>query len=281
MSKPSVESFIASPLFNPSSEPSLLSARDSAVALPSAFQGVDLLITSAPPPSLKLLSPSAGGLNFPLSEPAAPLVEAVKKSRPRYLFWADGEGFWEREPLGWEAEGKQERWTRAVKLGALGAEEPQGGKKARVSSIHLSKALDDVVVSIADKQWFYAFTLPAQTSTSPLPTRPANATPNPFDFAVSQAASTGRKRAAGPDTTNGDDEEGGKRPRTDADASVVAPDAPSDVPPEGYVCKICATPGVSVPHLLSSPSERGLQLTPALHHCMPPESSPGCSKATT
>lgn len=49
------------------------------------------------------------------------------------MFWAEGEGFWEREPFGWAAEagGKEERWTRAVKLGALGAEGE--GKKARVS----------------------------------------------------------------------------------------------------------------------------------------------------
>ena len=49
------------------------------------------------------------------------------------MFWGDGEGFWEREPWGWTGVGgREERWTRAVKLGALG-EEREGGKKARVS----------------------------------------------------------------------------------------------------------------------------------------------------
>jgi hypothetical protein len=47
------------------------------------------------------------------------------------MFWAEGEGYWEREPISWQEEGKEVRWTRAVKLGALGAEGE--GKKARVS----------------------------------------------------------------------------------------------------------------------------------------------------
>jgi hypothetical protein len=50
------------------------------------------------------------------------------------MFWGEGEGFWEREPWGWQgSNGKDERWTRSVKLGSLGSEEPQGVKKARVS----------------------------------------------------------------------------------------------------------------------------------------------------
>lgn len=128
LSKPSVDAFLANPLFNPSTEPSLASARESAISLPPAFQGVDLLLVSQPPPSLSLLSTSAATLPFPLAEPAAPLAEVVQKSKPRYMFWAEGEGFWEREPWGWIGEnGKEERWTRAVKLGALG-----DAKKARV-----------------------------------------------------------------------------------------------------------------------------------------------------
>ena len=50
------------------------------------------------------------------------------------MFWGEGEGFWEREPFGWAGEnGQDERWTRAVKLGALGGEDAPGTKKARVS----------------------------------------------------------------------------------------------------------------------------------------------------
>lgn len=68
-----------------------------------------------------------------VSQSALELAEIVRKARPRYAFWADGEGFWEREPFGWNAAGGggEERWTRAVKLGQLGAETT--GKKARVS----------------------------------------------------------------------------------------------------------------------------------------------------
>jgi hypothetical protein len=136
MSKPSVDAFLSNSLFNPSSEPSLASARESAVSLPSAFQGLDLLLVSSPPPSLSLLSPSVANLPFSLADPAPPLGDAVQKARPRYIFWGEGEGFWEREPFGWAGEGgKDERWTRAVKLGALGGEEHQGVKKARVSHI--------------------------------------------------------------------------------------------------------------------------------------------------
>jgi hypothetical protein len=47
------------------------------------------------------------------------------------MFWAEGEGYWEREPISWQEGGEEVRWTRAVKLGALGAEGE--GKKARVS----------------------------------------------------------------------------------------------------------------------------------------------------
>jgi hypothetical protein len=63
------------------------------------------------------------------------------------MFWAEGEGYWEREPISWQEEGKEVRWTRAVKLGALGAEGE--GKKARVSFSLLLRfeiEADEVVV---------------------------------------------------------------------------------------------------------------------------------------
>ena len=66
-----------------------------------------------------------------LAESAPPLKEVVEKSRPRYMFWSEGDGFWEREPIGWMDADGEKRWTRGVKLGALG---DQGeGKKTRVS----------------------------------------------------------------------------------------------------------------------------------------------------
>jgi hypothetical protein len=73
-------------------------------------------------------------MTSPLATPAPPLADVVKRTRPRYLFWADGDGFWEREPWGWAgADGKDERFTRAIKLGHLGAPPPAEGKPARVS----------------------------------------------------------------------------------------------------------------------------------------------------
>ena len=138
MSQTSVDSLLANPLFNPAaSDPttSLASARQSSAALPPAFQGLDLLILSSPPPSLSLLSPSVASLSHPLATPADPLAEVVKRTRPRYMLWADGEGFWEREPFGWrDAREKEERWTRSIKLGGFGGAAPEGGKKARVRS---------------------------------------------------------------------------------------------------------------------------------------------------
>lgn len=109
---------------------SLSAAKD---ALPTAFQGVDVLLSTSPPPALSLLSPSFSAAGVQLAPPAPPLADVVKAARPRYLFWADGPGFWEREPFGWPGPGgKDERWTRTIKLGPLGAI-ADGGKPARVS----------------------------------------------------------------------------------------------------------------------------------------------------
>ena len=56
-------------------------------------------------------------------------------------------------------------------------------------------------------QWYYAFTLPPQTPTTPTPPRPANTTPNPFVIAPSIPASAhsiaaGKKRPALEDQTD-------------------------------------------------------------------------------
>lgn len=135
ITKPSLTQLLANPLLTPQQpqNPSdLASARNTSQALPSAFQGLDLLLVHQPPPSLSLMSPSFASSGIALAEAAAPIEDVLKKGRPRYLFWSDGEGFWEREPFGWaNAAGREERWTRGVKLGSLGAE--GDGKKARVS----------------------------------------------------------------------------------------------------------------------------------------------------
>jgi hypothetical protein len=127
----SITSIIDHPICSSSSTPEseLEAARQP--ALPTPFQGLELLLLNNPPPNLSLLSKSFTSTAIQLAEPAKPLKEVVERSRPRYLFWAEGDGYWEREPISWQEEGKEVRWTRAVKLGALGAE--GDGKKARVS----------------------------------------------------------------------------------------------------------------------------------------------------
>lgn len=137
MTKKDVHHLASNSLFHPNTSAeadSLASARQSTTAMPSPFLGADLLLFSSPPPSLSLFSQSYPTSGVTLEHPATPLSEVITKARPRYLFWGEGEGFWEREPFGWTgADGQEERWTRAVKLGALGGEAPAGGKKARVS----------------------------------------------------------------------------------------------------------------------------------------------------
>jgi hypothetical protein len=48
-------------------------------------------------------------------------------------------------------------------------------------------------------QWYYAFTLPAQTPNTPIPARPVNATPSPFGLVAAQLATNGKKRTADQD----------------------------------------------------------------------------------
>lgn len=137
ITKPSIQSILSHSLLSPAATSatgeSLASARSSATPLPTPFQGLDLLLLHVPPPSLSILSPGFAKSGITSSEGAEPLVEVVKKSRPRYMFWSEGDGYWEREPFAWESSaGKEERWTRGVKLGALGGEAGPDGKKARV-----------------------------------------------------------------------------------------------------------------------------------------------------
>lgn len=169
-----------------STESSLEAARQAAQALPHAFEGVDVLLIPGPPPKIAQLSQSYPSAGVDVSGAAEPLADIIRRARPRYMFWADSQGFWEREPFGWNHEGKDERWTRAVKLGALG---DQGEKKGRVCGLLPDCERD---THAHNEQWFYAFTLPPQAATSPLPVKPANATPNPYTV----AAGSERKRPA-------------------------------------------------------------------------------------
>ncbi|WVR05612.1 hypothetical protein IAU60_002634 [Kwoniella sp. DSM 27419] len=212
ISKDSISTILSHPILSgvkAEESESFASAKSVASALPSAFQGVDLLLFSSPPPHLSALSPSYATSGVSLETAAPPLEEVVRRAKPRYLLWGEGEGFWEREPWGWAGpNGKEERWTRAVKLGALGGEAPAGGKKPR---------------------WFYAFTLPPQTATSAIPVRPANSTPNPLAMPV---AVNGKKRGPLGDQEDAFGGQAVKKGRTEG--------AP---PPDTYVCKICSQPG--------------------------------------
>lgn len=134
-----MQSVLSHSVLSPAADGSLSAAKDAASALPSAFQGVDVLLTTSPPPSLSLLSPSFSTSGVQLANPAPPLTDVVKAARPRYLFWSEGPGFWEREPFGWPGPKGDERWTRAIKLGPLGAI-ADGGKPARVSYWVFQKA---------------------------------------------------------------------------------------------------------------------------------------------
>ncbi|KAL7413774.1 CwfJ C-terminus 1-domain-containing protein-like protein [Mrakia frigida] len=124
--------------------------------------GLDILLLQAPPPSLSMLSPSCPKLDFALGQGATPLGEVVRRARPRYIFWTGGgeDGFWEREPFGWEGtgSGSEGRYTRGIKIGRFGGPPPEEGKKKARS--------------------FYAFSL--SPLVAPFPPRPANATPNPL-----------------------------------------------------------------------------------------------------
>jgi hypothetical protein len=126
----SINAILDHPACSPSAAPESELAAARQQPLPTPFVGLDLLLLNNPPPNLPLLSKSFTATPMKLAEPAKPLQEVVECSRPRYMFWSEGEGFWEREPISWTEEGKECRWTRAVKLGALGAEGE--GKKARV-----------------------------------------------------------------------------------------------------------------------------------------------------
>jgi len=89
-----------------------------------------------------MLSPSCPKLDFAVGQGATPLGEVVRRARPRYIFWTGGgeDGFWEREPFGWDGtgSGSEGRYTRGIKIGRFGGPPPvEGKKKARVSLIVL------------------------------------------------------------------------------------------------------------------------------------------------
>ncbi|GHJ87347.1 hypothetical protein NliqN6_3749 [Naganishia liquefaciens] len=201
---------------------------------PLPHRGIDLLLLATPPPEITAFSRNAP---TSITEPSSPdyISKLIIAARPRYLFWGakDDEGdtggsaFWEREPFGWDSTGKlrEDRFTRAVKLDTFGG--PKGAKKS-----------------------VYAFILPAQSATDPLPAIPANATANPY-----QPGSRGQKRQALDEQhsmfQNSDQkrQKKGTPPDTYICRKCDTPghwleDCPEgDKMPEGYVCKICGSAG--------------------------------------
>lgn len=177
-------------------------------------QYIDILLTNTFPADITAFSSAPlPSPSFPMPPGAEPVSEVVRRTKPRYHFVAGGGGspedvplFWEREPFVWEDE--TGRVMRFVSLGSFGRT-PESGKKQR---------------------WFYAFSIAPQTSTTPAPARPANATKNPFTERLPQ-----KRGFPGED---GDYRWGGqggnKRSRTEG--------GEPGKPPSGYKCKICESP---------------------------------------
>ncbi|CDZ96519.1 Uncharacterized conserved protein [Phaffia rhodozyma] len=209
---------LASPhIFPEANAPSALTGSNLTLASQKAIvpTGLDILLLQTPPPSLSLLSPSFNGLEFNVGQGATPLVEIIRRAKPRYVFFMGGrdgeDGFWEREPFGWDGAGSEGRYTRCIRMGRFGGPPPLDGQKKARS--------------------FYAFSLAPLAP--PFPVKPANATPNPFALPPS---STGRgtKREAPEGGENfiwGQSGPGGKKARGEGP------------PPPSYTCRICNEPG--------------------------------------
>ena len=132
---------LASPLLLPANASAPSSAAPTLASLKAPTPtGLDILLLQAPPPSISLLSPSCTKLDFAVGQGASPLADVLRRARPRYIFWTGGgeDGFWEREPFGWEGtgSGSDGRYTRAIKIGRFGGPPAEEGKKkARVSPL--------------------------------------------------------------------------------------------------------------------------------------------------
>lgn len=131
---------LASPHLFPSSDvlPVLSGANLTLASLKAVPpSGLDILLLQTPPPSLSLLSPTFNQLEFNIGQGASPLVDVIRRAKPRYVFFMGGkdgeDGFWEREPFGWDGVGSEGRFTRCIRMGQFGGPPPaEGQKKARV-----------------------------------------------------------------------------------------------------------------------------------------------------
>ncbi|KAI8142700.1 CwfJ C-terminus 1-domain-containing protein-like protein [Fennellomyces sp. T-0311] len=183
----------------------------------TAPPGVDILLTHLWPSGIEngskvcQTAPSSG------SQSMAHLAAALK---PRYYFAAAEATFCEREPyknvtgFGPPDERPAEHVTRFIGLG---------------------DALND-----SKQRWFYAFNMePLSKSPANLATVPPNTTESPF---TEEAIAAGKKRPRPEEDAGGNFFWGGQQdPKRQATEK-------SDVPPEGYVCKICKQPGHYIKH---------------------------------
>ncbi|KAJ7074079.1 CwfJ C-terminus 1-domain-containing protein-like protein [Mycena amicta] len=203
----------------------------------SSSQLIDILLTNAWPAAV--VNHSAAPLPSPeLAQIGAPpLDDAIRKIKPRYHFAASGGKpamFWEREPFVWDDESS--RVSRFVSLGAFGGE----------------------TTSAKKQRWFYAFSITPNTPTTAPPTRPANATKNPFTERVVRAVKRPfESTAEGENFIFGNVPHPQKRTRMAPLEPGKPPpgykchrkqhlinDCPERIkPPEGYVCRLCDTPG--------------------------------------
>ena len=114
--------------------------------------------------------------------------------------------FWERDPYVWDDE--EGRVSRFVSLGAFGGP-PTEGKKQRVG-ITIFKLKVTILTIIP--QWFYAFSIEPDGKTAP--TRPANATQNPFTESMPRSVKRTFDDSQGPNSfIFGDVKQPGKRAR--------------------------------------------------------------------
>lgn len=197
------------------SAPSLSASR---AQVPFHQQGIDLLLLNDAPP--QIYQHSASGSQLPPIVRESPtnlptkISQLITQSRPRYMLWStsnekDQGGFWEREPFAWRTgpDGQEERFTRSVRLDRLGGEEVEGVKSKR--------------------KFYYAFTLPAQTSA--IPPRPEGCTSNPY--VASRDRGTKRQELEDQNFIFAQNKK------------VKTEQTPTGPVPTGYVCRICNEPG--------------------------------------
>ena len=174
--KHTIEKLNSSSMTKLTSEPQNFSSLAAIRAAASSTSLVDVMISNVWPEPITQFSEVV----LPLPELASigiqPAGDIVRSTKPRY-FLAGGGGkppvFWEREPFVWDDE--EGRVSRFISLGAFGGEQPTTGKKQRVPHFPLCNYPLPYSVIF---QWFYAFSISPNSSAPP--SRPNNATKNPF-----------------------------------------------------------------------------------------------------